>query len=192
MAKVATIDYSLRQPAICIGETNKPYFDTCLFYYVGKTKYANCLAMPWCLDTRGLSIERFERHVQCIRKVLGKHCIKKVYIESIAYRARNFQFAQAAGTQYVTDRLQQLGYTVEVVNIGTIKKAFTGKGNASKAQMMAAFKNGGCTLPVTAPYWGDIIDAFAIFHAITKEKNEGEMIFKDKRRKNDARNTTSR
>lgn len=183
MSKVATIDFSIRQTGICIGDTKKPYFDNCLFYYCGQTKYANCLPMKWCLKTDGLLLDRCEKLTQCVVRVLGKHNIRNVYIESIAYRANNFQFSQAVATQYITDRLQQLGFTVEVINIGTIKKAFTGKGRATKAEMRQHFKNVGLKLPVALGYQADLVDAYAIFHTVTKETNKGEHIFTDKRRK---------
>lgn len=181
MAKVACIDYSLRQPAICIGDLNKPYYHYCTFYYTGKVAYTNFVPIKWCLETSGLCIDRFERHVTAIKSVLGKHNIRKVYIEGLAYRANNFQFSQAMGTQYVTERLQQLGFEVTVVGINTIKKQFSGKGNASKAQMRQHFKNCKLTIPVPLQYHSDIIDAYSIFHAVTKELNGGEHFFKDKR-----------
>jgi Holliday junction resolvasome RuvABC endonuclease subunit len=115
--------------------------------------------------------------------VLGKHNVKQVYIEGLAYRAQHFQFSQAAATQYLTDRLQQLNFSVSVVGINTIKKGFANNGRASKAQMKQHFKNLGLKLPIPLAYQADAIDSYAIFHTVTKETNKGEHIFNDKRRK---------
>lgn len=162
---IAGIDFSLTGPAFCVGHVRDLRAKYCTHYYVGAGE-AKDNYRPFRLPKQYRHLtDRVDQTIDIIITRLQKHFVERVYVESIAYRARSFQVDQAYGTQRLFDTLQDRGFDVHWANISSVKKRFTGNGRASKVQMYKKYLLDHTkydTLPVRQSAVYDIADSYAI------------------------------
>ena len=163
---VAGIDMSLCSPAICIGNVKDLRAKYCTHYYVGtgepvdNYKPLRLPKGPW--DTE---LDRCYALSEWVITRLQKHFVKRVHIESVAFRAKNFDMRQGMATQVLHDVLKKQGFDVQWANISTVKKRFTGNGRASKHQMYSRYLHEYtkyAILPIRQSARFDVADSYAI------------------------------
>jgi len=141
MHSLCGIDYSLTSPALCchVGEEWK--YENCIFYYLSdKKKYCGVF------DKRiyGKSFDDYntpEQRYDSISSWAFDTCsfCSYVGIENYAYNATGRVFNIAENTGILKYKLYEAGIPLECINISTIKKNATGKGNATKGHMYDSF-----------------------------------------------------
>lgn len=134
----AGIDYSISCPAICLysGDSKTPKIADCHFYYltsvkkyVGKWGGFTGEAYPkWTHP-----MERYDKISQWAFDKI--HMADTVYIEDYGFNANGRITDLAEHTGVLKYRLWQEYMKYSPVSIGSVKKALTGKGNASKEQI---------------------------------------------------------
>ena len=141
---IAGIDYSLRCPAICIftGNGKKAFsFKDCLFFYLTDIqKYAK----PFLKNINGDSSSSYSDECERYDSISSWACDKlvgcdQVALEGYAYGAKGRVFHIAENTGILKYKIFQRGIPLDVITPSKVKKFATGKGNASKTDMYAAF-----------------------------------------------------
>ena len=141
---IAGIDYSLRSPAICIFMGNsraKFSFRECLFFFLSDVKKNQ---RPFGRNITGEPFSRYTEDLQrydsisewAIQKTVG---CDQVALEGYAYGAKGKVFHIAENTGVLKYKMYQNSMPLEIVEPTKVKKFATGKGNASKTDMYAAF-----------------------------------------------------
>jgi len=142
---IAGIDYSLTCPAICVftGEqTDRFTYDKCLFYFLSDVrKHAKTVDT----NIHGTFNSGFDEECQryqsisewAVDKVVG---CEDVAIEGYAYNAKGRVFHIAENTGILKYKLWESGTPYTILPPSKPKKIATGKGNANKVDMYAAFK----------------------------------------------------
>ena len=141
---IAGIDYSLRSPAICIfmGNSRAEFtFKNCLFFFLTDVKKNQ---RPFGKNITGEAFsaytEDFERYDSisewAIQKTVG---CEQVALEGYAYGAKGRVFHIAENTGILKYKMYQNCMPLDIVEPTKVKKFATGKGNASKTDMYAAF-----------------------------------------------------
>ena len=141
---IAGIDYSLRSPAICIfmgNSKDKFEFKRCLFFFLSDVKKNQ---RPFGKNITGEAFsaysQDFERYDSisdwAIHKTVG---CDQVALEGYAYGAKGRVFHIAENTGILKYKMYQNRMPLEVIEPTKVKKFATGKGNASKTDMYAAF-----------------------------------------------------
>lgn len=182
MSNVAGIDYSMTCPAICIHPMKAiTNFNDCkVFFYTKENKYIsrfgkNILGMshiPYESD-----MERFDNISEWALAILQKYNVKEVGLEGYSMGSKGQVFNIGENTGILKYKLWQSGFDVITPAPTTIKKHFTGKGNAKKDAMLTEFENryevGICELMnytrknIESPV-GDIVDSVAVCDYLIK------------------------
>lgn len=138
----AGIDYSLTCPAITVG-SSKDFTKTKCFFYTtvkkhegkfGKNVYG-MLALPY-----ESQMERFENLSTWAMAILTKFKVTDVCIEGYSFSSRSgraFDLGEAGGL--LKWKMYMAGIDFKIAPPTTLKKSFTGKGNAGKLEMYEAF-----------------------------------------------------
>ncbi|MDX1532779.1 MAG: crossover junction endodeoxyribonuclease RuvC [Nitrosopumilaceae archaeon] len=143
---VAGIDYSMSCPAICIHPI-KPIvnFNDCkVFFYTKETKYKstfnkNILGIghiPYESE-----LERFDNISEWALAILQKYNVKQVAIEGYSMGSKGAVFNIGENTGILKHKLWQNDIEFITPAPTTVKKHFSGKGNAKKEAMLDAFDN---------------------------------------------------
>jgi len=139
---IAGIDYSLCGPAICISDMSQTFsFYSCQFYFLTSTKkYAHQIKTNIKGETFSSYNEEIERYETIADwasdKVSG---CKHIALEGYAYNATGRVFHIAENTGVLKYKLYQQSIPVDIIPPSEVKKFATGKGNANKEKMYAAF-----------------------------------------------------
>ena len=141
MMKIVGIDYSLTCPAICISSGNS-YLESEFFYLTDNKKHADVFdrAQGSFHKEYKTEQERYDNIASFFMSKLPppKEC--KIFIEDYSFGSRGKVFHIAENCGIMKHKLWESGYTFECVPPTVIKKHATGKGNADKEKMVAAFK----------------------------------------------------
>lgn len=143
---IAGIDYSLCGPCICVfdgGPRDAFGIHRCSFYYLTNVKkqaqvFAKII-FGEMFDDYNSEIERYETIADwAVDKVAG---CSEVALEGYAFGASGraiFQIAENCGL--LKYKLYQVGKPLEIIPPTSVKKHATGKGNASKTDMLESFR----------------------------------------------------
>lgn len=137
----AAIDFSMTSPAITVG-TSKDFSKCKTFFYTTKKtlegKYPNniygFLAPPHTHE-----MERFDNISEWIMSIIRTFKVTDVCIEDYAFAAKGRVFHIAENTGLLKWKLWKAGVKYTSAPPTTVKKYFTGKGNAKKDMMHACF-----------------------------------------------------
>lgn len=183
------IDLSYTSPGVCVYDTALPaVFENLKFFglkedstkkakdYTGQFGNVNMYLQPkWsCAE------ERYYINSRWLHNILVTHDVQAVALEGYALGARaGLTFNIAENTSLVKQSMFHLGIPFETPSPGTVKKNFTGKGNAKKEQMIDRFyelfphadlcKQLGVKDKYSKPI-DDIVDSFANLCAHTEMK----------------------
>jgi Holliday junction resolvasome RuvABC endonuclease subunit len=143
---VAGIDYSMACPAICIHPL-KPIvnFNECkVFFYTKENKYCSTFNK----NIHGMQhipyeseMERFDNISEWALAILQKFNVKDVALEGYSMGSKGVVFNIGENTGILKYKLWNAGMNVITPAPTTVKKHFTGKGNAKKEAMLEAFDN---------------------------------------------------
>jgi len=143
---IAGIDYSLCGPCICVfdGDVKDTFgIHRCSFYFLTNVKkqarvYSKII-FGEMFDDYNTQIERFQTIADwAVDKVLG---CSEIGLEGYAFSASGkaiFQIAENCGL--LKYKLFQVSKPIEVIAPTAVKKHATGKGNASKEEMLKQFE----------------------------------------------------
>lgn len=171
---IAGIDYSLCGPCICVFEGGARFtFDDCSFYYLTDTKK---YAKTFLKNIHGEMFSEWNQEMERYQSIADwaidilKDCTQ-VALEGYAYSATGKVFHIAENTGVLKYKMFQEGLPVTIVPPTEVKKYGSGKGNADKTAMHAAFlRETGVDLravmtpdkkDITSPV-SDIVDAYYI------------------------------
>ncbi len=172
--KVAGLDYSMTSPAICFyndadGEMN---FSNCRSYYLTQVKKYDIIVknMVGKYFEYTDDMMRFDSISSFFIERILERGIEKVFVEGYSMGSKGRVFHIAENTGILKYRLWRYGVDFEAVPPTVIKKFATGKGNADKEKMQAAFVAENnldikFELGMTEKQWNpssDIIDAYWI------------------------------
>ena len=175
---VAGIDLSLCSPAICIGNIKDLRAKYCTHYYVGTGEAADNYKPlrlpkgPWETE-----LDRCYALADWVITRLQKHFVHTVYVESIAFRAVNFDLRQGMATQVLHDVLKKQGFDVRWVNLSTVKKRATNNGRANKHAVYKKYLNSYtkyAMLPIKQSARFDVADSYFILLTGEQLRNEKE------------------
>lgn len=134
--KFAGVDYSMTSPAITTFDTlNNEYH---YYFYTGNKKlfwegnFHGTLHLPWSSPE-----QRFDQIGSWAIEIL-KGC-DRAFIEGYAFGARGQVFNIGENTGVLKNKMWNEGIPLEIPGPTMVKKFATGKGNAKKPDMEAAF-----------------------------------------------------
>lgn len=180
---VAGIDYSMTSPAICIYDTKKPLkFENCqFFFYTGKAKFNQSFGsvhgfihQEWSCDE-----ERYDQISEWAIQILKKAKVKKVCLEGFAMGAKGRITSIAENTGLLKHKIWKAGIEFVVAAPTSVKKSFSGKGNAKKEDMYQALLDKGLETDLEkvlackasdSPL-ADVVDSFAMVHHLVNSKD---------------------
>lgn len=181
---VAGIDYSMSCPAIAI-HPNKPiknFNDVRVFFYTKENKYNSSFGKNihgmMHLDYES-EMERFDNISEWALAILQKFNIKKVAIEGYSMGSKGVVFNIGENTGILKHKLWQNGIEFLTPAPTTVKKHFTGKGNAKKDAMLEMFqKRFDVDLKMILNYKrksiespiGDVVDSVAVVDWLINDK----------------------
>lgn len=171
---IAGIDYSMTSPAICVYDRSKPFaFESCLFFvYSDIKKLANVYGRNLFVSRHGIYTseqERFDLISEWAMAILLKFNIAEVCMEgySMGSSGRVFNIAENGGL--LKHKMWKEGIRFECPAPTQVKKLFSGKGNAKKEEMHAAFEEKTnisiisiLNMKPDASPVADIVDSFAM------------------------------
>ncbi len=172
---IVGIDYSLNSPAICIADDNFD-FNKCSFHFLTSKKkhIGKMLENVIGYEHKEWTdpIQRFKNISDFVIDIIFQTYNPKIFIEGYSFGSKGqglFQIAENCGI--LKYRLLQKGYSYTTVVPSVVKKGATGKGNARKDAMHAAwFEETGINLQgaispkksvVDSPV-SDVVDAYYI------------------------------
>lgn len=145
MGRIIGIDYSLSCPCLCIQEKNNTEFLKSKIHFLTDNKKMTGVFgnITGHIHLDYISPEqRYEQIAFWTLKQLDKiNEIEKVFIEDYSFgsKGRTFHIAENAGL--LKYQLYKLGISFATIPPTTIKKYYTGKGNADKNKMEESFRN---------------------------------------------------
>jgi len=145
MGRLIGIDYSLSCPALCIQEKNNTEFVQSKIHYLIDNKkmtgvFKNIIG-HFHMDYKSPE-QRYEQITFWTLKQMGKISdIEKVFIEDYSFGSKGKTFNIAENAGLLKYQLYKLGISFCTIPPTTIKKHFTGKGNADKNKMEETFIN---------------------------------------------------
>ena len=146
---VAGIDLSYTSPGICIfDDALDPTFENLKFFNLKEDKTRNDIKKCGIFGNIQIDIqpkwtcaeERYSINAKWLTNILAKHGVTDVALEGYAMGARaGLVFNIAENTSLVKQYLFHNGIAFETPSPTSVKKVFTGKGNAKKEQMVDRF-----------------------------------------------------
>jgi len=140
---IAGVDYSMTSPSICVynGLVENFNFNHCKFYFLtDRKKYAD----SFLKNIKGEEFVyysgdcmRFDTISDWAMKYLRG--VEQVCLEGYAFGAKGKIFHIAENTGILKYKIFQSQIPLEVASPSAVKKLATGKGNATKEEMHAAF-----------------------------------------------------
>ena len=182
---VAGMDWSLSCPAICIYDTSKPLtFKNCKFFFLtNKNKQVGNFG-----NIHGFAMQEYksvEERVDNISEwgitVLKTANAKRACIEGYAMGAKGQVFTIAENGGLIKHKMYKAGIEFITPAPTSVKKLFTGKGNANKEIMYNSAMSIDPTTPDVKTLYGwaidgnptsDIIDSFAMVHYLLNEMKQ--------------------
>jgi hypothetical protein len=140
--KIAGIDYSLCGPCICVFEGGARFsFDDCNFYFLTDTKKH---AKPFLKNIHGEVFSEWNEEMERYQSIADwaidiVRDVQQVALEGYAYSATGKVFHIAENTGVLKYKLFGEGIPVTIIPPTEVKKFGSGKGNADKTSMHAAF-----------------------------------------------------
>lgn len=139
---IAGIDYSMTCPAITIGKS-KNIKDCISFFYTDKKKFAGSFSsgrvngmFQFGYDSE---MERFNNITEWAMSILRKYKVDFVCVEGYSMGSKGKVFNIAENTGILKHTLWKNNIEFITPSPTTVKKHFTGKGNANKTQMFEAY-----------------------------------------------------
>jgi len=179
------VDYSITSPAICINMGEKFYFLSHQKKYtdwIWKDKiFGYSIFKEMKVDTKH-STRKYDIistwAIDIINRYKPCYCVLEGYSYGSINQSMSFNIAE--NTQALKQKIYKENIDMDIVPPSSCKKAFTGKGNATKFAMYVAFteKTGidlskiFDTLNVDKNPISDLVDSYALCHYfINKDKN---------------------
>ncbi len=139
---IAAFDYSYTSPSLCLLDVNNPSFENSIFYVLNDKKekvFRNINIHEHRIIFKS-EIERFSLISDFfIEKMKGYTFFdENVWIEGYSFQSTGRTFQIGENTALLKHKLEQNGFSYQVVPPTVVKKHLTGKGNASKIQMVDA------------------------------------------------------
>lgn len=139
---IAGIDYSMTSPAICVHRGTEWKFENCKFYFrtdkktleMKNDRFASSFIEKWSCQE-----ERFAEGASWAHAVLSVEKPERLTLEGYAMGAKGLVFHIGENTGQLKQQLWKLRIPFDVPSPSAIKKFATGKGNAKKDAMEAAF-----------------------------------------------------
>jgi Holliday junction resolvasome RuvABC endonuclease subunit len=168
---IAGIDYSMTSPAIVIHKGTTWSFENCKFYFRTDKKSLEMKTARFesqLIDKWTCAEERFAAGAAWAHAILSAERPERLTLEGYAMGAKGLVFHIGENTGQLKQQLWKLSIPFDVPAPSAIKKFATGKGNAKKDAMEAAFvaetnfdmrKAMGQTQSSFSPS-GDLIDAY--------------------------------
>lgn len=144
MTVLASIDYSMNSPAICVYDTEDEYvFESFKFYNIGtlKTRVGlyNNIEIKFIPDYLTQE-ERFRNLTSWASNILATNKVTEVCIEGYSLGASSgLVFQIAENTSLIKQYMDLNGIKFFVIPPTQVKKTFHGKGNAKKDAMVGKF-----------------------------------------------------
>lgn len=140
MITAVGIDYSLTCPCMCV-QTDAVY-DKSIFYYLTDNKkhtgqFGN--AFGYLHKEYYTEQERYDNIAEFFLSKIPTNPIPSIFIEDYSFGSKGKVFHIAENTGILKHKLWELGFKFTTVPPTVIKKHATGKGNADKEKMVAAF-----------------------------------------------------
>lgn len=138
--KFAGIDYSITSPALCVGDASSGPNDCMYFVYCDK-KHAvapNNITVFNYPDW-GCPQERFDHLSNMMIENLLIYSIEHVAIEGFSYGSAGLIFDMAENAGLLKHKLWRAGIEFKIIAPSAVKKFATGRGNAKKDEMYAAW-----------------------------------------------------
>lgn len=140
----AGIDYSMNSPAITVGLMNSKFSECKSFYYTKSKRLTGQLSDM----TFGIlhlpyesQMERFDNISNWAMTILNKFDIKSIVLEGYSMGSHNgILFDIAENTAFLKYKMFMKKIEVFTPAPTQVKKFFSGKGNAKKEDMYAAFR----------------------------------------------------
>lgn len=170
---IAGCDWSMTNPAICLYDDHTPFtFDNCTHIYLTSKKSAakstgniHGMLMPEYES----DMQRFDLIADWGRQILLKANVKQVVIEGYSMGSNGLIFNIAENCGLFKHFMYKSGIPFITPAPTTVKKQFSGKGNANKQAMHDALLTRygvdvGARMgmnPTTSPV-NDVVDAFAM------------------------------
>jgi len=145
MKIIAGIDYSLTCPAICvfasIDDEDAFSHRGCSFYFLTETKRHAKTYRSNIFGQGFIDWDTQEQRYESIADWAEEKTLAcdQIALEGYAFNATGRVFQIAENTGVLKYKLWKAGKPLEIVPPTTVKKLATGKGNASKDDMYAAF-----------------------------------------------------
>lgn len=176
---IASIDYSMTSPAICVADSNTDIkFDKCFFYNISDIKNKpmrkniHYTQMPHYKNDE----DRFDKLSNWAIEILKANEVETVIIEGYSFGSKSnrlFQIGENCGILKFKI-FSDLSLPIITIPPTEIKKIYSGNGNASKDMMVETLFNKeniklgeNSKSPIS-----DIIDSYAIFNTyMEKQKN---------------------
>lgn len=139
---IAGIDYSLSCPAMCLME--KPDIKNVKFYYLTTVAkdtgvFANGRITGVLHSEYYSEEERYDQIAEFFLSKLPTITPPHVYIEDYSFGSKGRVFHIAENCGLLKHKLWEVGFKQSAVAPTVVKKFATGKGNADKEKMVAAF-----------------------------------------------------
>lgn len=145
---IAGIDYSMSSPSMCIYDTEKPFtFENCSIYYSNaKKKYVinvkNLHGTVLPEINHDEPMHRYDAICKIFAKALLDNKVEYVCIEGYALGSHaGLVFNIAENTSLLKHFMWKSGIKYINPSPSTVKKFFTGKGNADKIKVVETFIN---------------------------------------------------
>lgn len=175
---IAGIDFSMSCPAICVYDTSKELtFKNCKFFYLigQKSKVGSFKNMHGFEHSEyACSEERFNNISDWAMSVLKAAKVKRVCLEGYSFGSRSSSMTNIAeNTGVLKHKMWKEGIDFIIPAPTTIKKHFSGKGNANKQMMYESGREFDKTIPdvlelynwkIDASPMADIVDSYAMVH----------------------------
>jgi len=145
MKIIASIDYSLTCPAICVfascDDTEEFSFNACSFYFLTEIEKYSKTFRSNIFGQSFIDWETQEQRYESIADWAEEKTLPcdQIALEGYAFNATGRVFNIAENTGVLKYKLWKAGKPLEIVPPTTVKKLATGKGNASKDDMYKAF-----------------------------------------------------
>jgi Holliday junction resolvasome RuvABC endonuclease subunit len=139
MSAVAGLDWSMTCPSICIWDKSKPFkFSNCVFYfYIDNKKYDKSFGNihGFKAELYQSEQERFDNISEWAMTIMRKHKVKQACLEgySMGSSGRIFNIAENIGL--LKHKMWKEGIEFITPAPTTVKKHFSGKGNAKKEDL---------------------------------------------------------
>lgn len=191
---VAGIDYSITCPAMCIYDTEKEFRHENLRFFVVKKNLSKRE------EKRIAGLGEWNQNIRILRQpdsendtlrflltagffsgLIRENGVSQVYMESYAYNGKGkvFNLAEATGTLKLLLLLDRI--PLVLFPPLSVKKAFTGKGNANKEKMISRYEElmgvnlremYGAEEGLSDSPLSDIVDAAAMVYTALQRRKE--------------------